>query len=34
MKPTDMFVMDFNSKDYLRRPQAYLSKVTFNSWLY
>lgn len=22
MKPTDMFVMDFNSKEYLRRPQA------------
>ena len=24
MKPTDMFVMDFNSKEYLRRPQVYL----------
>ena len=23
MKPTDMFVMDFNSKEYLRRPQVY-----------
>lgn len=22
MKPTDMFVMDFNSKEYLRRPQV------------
>ena len=24
MKPTDMFVMDFNSKEYLRRPQVRL----------
>jgi methylthioribulose-1-phosphate dehydratase len=23
MKPTDMFVMDFNSKEYLRRPQVW-----------
>jgi methylthioribulose-1-phosphate dehydratase len=25
MKPTDMFVMDFNSKEYLRRPQVWLT---------
>jgi len=24
MQPTDMFVMDFESKEYLRRPQVYL----------
>jgi methylthioribulose-1-phosphate dehydratase len=25
MKPTDMFVMDFISKEYLRRPQVCVS---------
>lgn len=25
MKPTDMFVMDFNSKEYLRRPQVQIT---------
>ena len=28
MQPTDMFVMDFNTKQYLRRPPVILSRST------
>lgn len=29
MKPTDMFVMDFNTREYLRKPKVRLSVLLF-----
>jgi len=34
MQPTDMFVMDFNTKQYLRRPSVILSRSTLMLLLY